>query len=145
MRGVILLLGGALFAACAPPPEGSIEAVARLYGEAVLQSDTGTLNRYVASGRQVPYVPRDAHMAAPHVIRVCANDEDGGGARNVVALYGGDLNKPVRGIQMQMVREGAEWRVKSAQVARRASGRPLHYERHCGVSLGANNWYWDHD
>ena len=107
-----------LVVGCPAPKPGSLEFVARNYTEALLQSNTQEMQKYVASGQQVQPADRNPGAAALHVVKLCPQTEsEGGNKQTVLVLIGGSLNGGINGVDMVLVKEGTQWRVLDARLS----------------------------
>jgi hypothetical protein len=126
-----------LNAACLTVPNKDISCswVAKTYAAAMLDGDKTTLFHYISSTSSIPDAERDPRLAALHVIRICDQWESPDKTeKNVLILFGGQLHAGVQGFDMVMIKEGTVWRVKRARPSKGSGGKPLFYDRDCGVS-----------
>lgn len=133
----LLLVSSAILlflVSCRPPPrEGTPEWLARKYSEALLQSNTEVMRRYVASGLQIRDAERNPYTASLHVIRLCPRSQSTEERKKYLVLFGGRLDGAVYGLEMELIKEEVGWRVRDTQLSRNSKDVPILYLRNCGL------------
>ena len=119
---------------------------AERYSAALLLGDNDALRSQLSSDAIFTAVGRNPSLAALHVIRTCPQSESKGGLlRRVLVLIGGGLKEAVYGVDVTVVKEGTNWRVKFAQMARSPEGSPLLFLRNCSVDLSGTAVHYGGD
>jgi hypothetical protein len=123
---------------CASPQslEQNGSKTAERFSAAFLVADNDTLRSQLSSDAVFIATGRNASLAALHVIRTCPQSQSKDGLlRRWVVLIGGGNNNAVYGIDVTVVNEGPQWKVKQAKMARDPEGSPLLFLRNCNTDM----------
>jgi hypothetical protein len=103
---------------CPAPAPGSLEWVARHYSEALLQNNTQEMQKHAATGLTIQPTNRNPGAAALHVVKLCPQGKNSdNNKKNLLVLIGGSLNGDINGIDMVLIKEGAQWRILYAKLS----------------------------